>query len=88
MLAYFEQRYSPRNMVLAAAGNVDFDSLILQAQNYCGRWPMFEAPRQLPAAKPEANSTSFISRWPCSNTSCNSPPRRGRPTTTAMPRGS
>ena len=28
MLAYFEQRYSPRNMVLAAAGNVDFDALL------------------------------------------------------------
>jgi predicted Zn-dependent peptidase len=45
MLAYFEQRYSPKNMVLAAAGNVDFDSLVLQAQNYCGRWQMFDAPR-------------------------------------------
>ena len=44
MLAYFEQRYSPKNMVLAAAGNIDFDSLILQAQNYCGRWAMFDAP--------------------------------------------
>jgi predicted Zn-dependent peptidase len=52
MLGYFEQRYSPKNMVLAAAGNVDFDSLILQAQNYCGRWAMFDAPRQAPTAAP------------------------------------
>jgi predicted Zn-dependent peptidase len=52
MLAYFEQRYSPKNMVLVAAGNVDFDSLVLQAQNYCGRWAMFEAPRAAPAAQP------------------------------------
>jgi predicted Zn-dependent peptidase len=52
MLAYFEQRYSPRNMTLAAAGNVDFDSLILQAQNYCGRWHLVDAPRQTPTAKP------------------------------------
>jgi len=52
MLSYFEQRYSPKNMVLAAAGNVDFDSLILQAQNYCGRWGMFEAPRATPVTKP------------------------------------
>ncbi|HEY2410590.1 MAG TPA: pitrilysin family protein [Pirellulaceae bacterium] len=52
MLGYFEQRYSPKNMVLAAAGNVDFDSLILQAQNYCGRWAMFDAPRKAPAAAP------------------------------------
>src|SRR5438477_11830535 len=52
MLAYFEQRYSPRNMTLVAAGNVDFDSLILQAQNYCGRWHLVDAPRQTPDAKP------------------------------------
>ncbi|HMC10053.1 MAG TPA: pitrilysin family protein [Pirellulaceae bacterium] len=54
MVAYFEQRYSPRNMVLAAAGNVEFDSLVLQAQNYCGRWMMFDAPRELPPAKPRS----------------------------------
>jgi predicted Zn-dependent peptidase len=52
MLGYFEQRYSPKNMVLAASGNLDFDSLILQAQNYCGRWAMFDAPRELPKPKP------------------------------------
>lgn len=49
MLHYFERRYSPRNMVLAAAGNVEFDSLIKQAQNYCGRWQMFDAPREVAA---------------------------------------
>ena len=52
MLHYFERRYSPANMVLAAAGNLDFDALILQAQNYCGRWQMFEAPRALLPARP------------------------------------
>jgi predicted Zn-dependent peptidase len=45
MLAYFEQRYSPKNIVLSAAGNVDFDALVRQAQNYCGRWRLFDAPR-------------------------------------------
>jgi predicted Zn-dependent peptidase len=55
MLAYFERRYSPRNMVLAAAGNVEFDSLVLQAQNYCGRWAMFDAPRELPPTKPRSD---------------------------------
>jgi predicted Zn-dependent peptidase len=53
MLAYFDERYSPRNMVLAAAGNVDFDALARQAQNYCGRWRMFDAPRPLSTAKPQ-----------------------------------
>ena len=28
MLAYFDERYSPRNIVLSAAGNVDFDALL------------------------------------------------------------
>jgi predicted Zn-dependent peptidase len=54
MMAYFEQRYSPRNMVLAAAGNIDFDALVLHAQNYCGRWAMFEAPRQLVRPQPRS----------------------------------
>lgn len=52
MLDYFQQRYSPRNMVLTAAGNVDFESLVLQVQNYCGRWQTFDAPRSLPPAQP------------------------------------
>src|SRR5687767_10115843 len=55
MLAYFEQRYSPRNMVLVAAGNVEFDSLVLQAQNYCGRWAMLEAPRPISPAQPRTD---------------------------------
>jgi len=52
MLEYFEQRYSPANMVLAASGNVDFDSLILQSQNYCGRWALFDAPRNVIPSQP------------------------------------
>ena len=54
MLVYFQQRYSPRNMILSAAGNVDFDALVQQAENYCGRWPSFEAPRAIPPAKPRS----------------------------------
>lgn len=56
MLAYFEQRYSPHNIVLSVAGNIDWDALLRQAESYCGRWPAFEAPRSLPPAKPH---TSF-----------------------------
>jgi predicted Zn-dependent peptidase len=52
MVHYFERRYSPTNMVLSAAGNVDFDALVLEAQNYCGRWKMFDAPRTLPVPQP------------------------------------
>src|SRR3954467_15923516 len=46
MLEYFERRYSPRNIVLAAAGNVDFDELLGEAEKNCGSWQPFEAPRQ------------------------------------------
>lgn len=46
MMAYFEQRYSPRNMVLAAAGNVAFDDLVHQAEQHCGKWQAFHAPRE------------------------------------------
>src|SRR6185503_10679330 len=52
MLEYFEQRYSPRNIVLAASGNVDFDALLRQAQTYCGGWHAFDAPRELATAQP------------------------------------
>jgi predicted Zn-dependent peptidase len=50
MLAYFQSRYSPRNIVLAAAGNVDFPRLIEQAQQHCGPWQTFDAPRPLSRA--------------------------------------
>ena len=49
MLAYFERRYSPRNIVLAASGAIDFEKLIAQAQAACGGWKMFDAPRSAPA---------------------------------------
>lgn len=50
MRAYFEQRYSPGNIVLAASGNVDFDQLVADAQRHCGSWTPFEASRELPRA--------------------------------------
>lgn len=53
MLAYFELRYSPRNMVLAAAGAVDFDSLVRCAETWCGPWQAFDAPRPLAEARPQ-----------------------------------
>ena len=47
MLAYFESRYSPRNIVLSAAGNVDFAALVRSAEQYCGKWQAFPAERKL-----------------------------------------
>lgn len=50
MRAYFQQRYSPGNMTLAAAGNVDFDALIRNAERLCGKWSACDAPRNTPNA--------------------------------------
>ena len=54
MLAYFEQRYSPRNMVLVAAGNVDFDGLIRQAERTLRPLADVRRPAALPHVEPAA----------------------------------
>ena len=57
MGAYFQQRYSPGNMVLTAAGNVNFDALIKTAERMCGDWPSFEVTRETPRAEPHEGFT-------------------------------
>ena len=47
MQGYFDQRYSPDNMVLACAGQVDWDKLVDQAQKLCGSWQASQAQRPL-----------------------------------------
>lgn len=54
MRDYFTRRYSPENIVLAAAGNVDFDSLVEQAAALTGQWAMQE---QTAAPAPDDLST-------------------------------
>lgn len=46
MRDYFRTRYSPSNMVLAAAGKIDFDQLVADVKQQCGLWKNFEAVRQ------------------------------------------
>jgi predicted Zn-dependent peptidase len=50
MLEYFRRRYSPRNIVLAGAGRIDFERLAALADKYCGAWEPFDAPRDTPRA--------------------------------------
>ncbi|MCL2118658.1 MAG: insulinase family protein [Planctomycetaceae bacterium] len=38
MRGYFERHYSPNNIVLAAAGHVDFNALVRKAGQQCGHW--------------------------------------------------
>ncbi|QDS93010.1 Insulinase (Peptidase family M16) [Roseimaritima multifibrata] len=53
MRAYFEQRYQPSNMVLAASGNVDFDALVQQATELTADWPTLPVPSKLLYPAPE-----------------------------------
>lgn len=39
MRAYFHRRYQPTNMVLAAAGNIDFPALVEQLTELTSAWP-------------------------------------------------
>lgn len=52
MNRYFEQRYSPGNIALAAAGNIDFDKLVDDVARLCGHWKPFEAARNRSDAEP------------------------------------
>ena len=52
MKSYFEQRYSPGNIALVAAGRVDFQGLVKVAEQCCGHWPAVDAPRKLVSAEP------------------------------------
>ena len=36
---YFDSRYTADNCVLAAAGRIDFDALVAQAEALCSAWP-------------------------------------------------
>lgn len=55
MRGYFERRYSPANISLVASGKVDFGDLVAAAEEYCGHWQPFAAPRQIPPAPPHAS---------------------------------
>ena len=50
MRGYFEQRYSPGNLAVAASGKVDFDELVAQLETHCGHWPAVETERVAPPA--------------------------------------
>ncbi|MEY4117604.1 MAG: Protease 3 precursor [Planctomycetota bacterium] len=38
MAEYFRTRYTPDNAVLVAAGNIDFDQFVHEAEKWCGHW--------------------------------------------------
>ena len=54
MHRYFERRYVPNNMVLAAAGNFDWQAFVDDAERLCGGWAPAEARRETPRHSPPA----------------------------------
>ncbi len=52
MRGYFERRYSPQNIALAAAGRIDFERLVAQVETLCGDWQSAEANRETARARP------------------------------------
>ncbi len=51
MMEYFQQRYSPGNMLLTACGKVDFPALVRAVEKHCGSWVQYDAPRDLTRPK-------------------------------------
>lgn len=61
MSAYFDARYSPDNTVLVAAGNIDFNTLVRDAEAYCGHWKPAAPERTYTAWNPgRADSTMML----------------------------
>jgi predicted Zn-dependent peptidase len=58
MRSYFQSRYSPGNLFVAAAGNVDFDALVRQVESRCGQWQPQATSRDVP---PPASQPKFHS---------------------------
>ncbi len=56
MHEYFRQRYSPGNILLAAAGRIDFDALVAAAERHCGSWQPEATSRKL---EPVAGRNGF-----------------------------
>jgi predicted Zn-dependent peptidase len=48
MQEYFQSRYNPANMFVAAAGRVDFEALVKQVDQLCGGWPAQASHRDTP----------------------------------------
>jgi predicted Zn-dependent peptidase len=61
MRHYFESRYSPNNIFVAAAGKIDFDALVRQVGARCGQWVETPCHRELPPSSPR-NSFQHVIR--------------------------
>lgn len=68
MRAYFDERYSPGNVAVAAAGNLDFDALVAGVEKRCGGWAAVPtardtaAPRLAPGVRRHVDLDADLSR--------------------------
>ena len=59
MQAYFERRYSPGNVAVAAAGRLDFEALVAGVEERCGGWAAVEAGRDDAAPRLSGGARRF-----------------------------
>ena len=50
MRAYFDRRYSPGNITVAAVGKVDFDAFVDKVSRMCSHWKPYQVNRATPPA--------------------------------------
>ncbi len=65
MRTYFERRYAPNNMILAACGNYDWDKFAKDAERHCGKWSRMNVSRE---TKPYARSSGSQKEYRRPNT--------------------
>jgi predicted Zn-dependent peptidase len=61
MAAYFDDRYSPDNTVVALAGRIAFDEMVQVISGQCGKWRATGAQRRYPAVPPPAGRVTIES---------------------------
>lgn len=60
MRAYHGRRYAANNLILAVAGNFEWDELRALAEEKCGAWRAGEMGREAPPFTPESTSTVIV----------------------------
>lgn len=54
MRSYWQKRYSPGNLTLVAAGKIDFNELVAEAERICGSWEPCEVSRHTESPAPQS----------------------------------
>lgn len=58
MRNYHEVRYSPDNMILALAGQLDFEQILTEVNRLTGTWLPGKVQREFPASEPQAGEVT------------------------------